>query len=227
MSAVRRINTLTANTSHPTDFCNHSSASLITQGTAFGRPYTLSVLAAGLITALVSPVHAAEMERINVTGSHIQRVDLETASPVTVITHEQIVQSGHVSLENLLQEIGASAGPAGNATNAYWTSNGYGSAQVNLRGLGIKRTLVLLNGKRAVNGGTGANASVDLNMIPVGMIERIDVLKDGASAIYGADAIAGVINIITKRSQEGVSVLGNLNQFQLAKILFITPQAKT
>lgn len=117
------------------------------------------------------------MERISVTGSHIQRASLETASPVTVITHEQIVQSGHVSLENLLQEISASAGPAGNASNAYWTRNGYGTAQVNLRGLGIKRTLVLLNGKRVVNGGTGANASVDLNMIPVGMIERIDVLK--------------------------------------------------
>jgi iron complex outermembrane receptor protein len=212
MSAVRRINTLTENTTHPTDFCNHSRASLINQGTSCARPYTLSVLAASLITALVSPVHAAEMERISVTGSHIQRADLETASPVTLITHEQIVQSGHVNLENLLQEISASAGPAGNATNAYWTSNGYGTAQINLRGLGINRTLVLLNGKRVVNGGTGANASVDLNMIPVGMIERIDVLKDGASAIYGADAIAGVINIITKRSQKGVKVSGKYGQ---------------
>src|SRR3546814_11259716 len=71
-------------------------------------------------------------------------------------------------------------------------SNGYGTTQVNLRGLGINRTLVLLNGRRIVNGGTGANSSVDLNIIPVALIESVEVLKDGASAIYGADAVAGV-----------------------------------
>jgi outer membrane receptor for ferrienterochelin and colicin len=77
----------------------------------------------------------------------------------------------------------ASAGFGGNQTNAYWADNGYGTAQVNLRGLGINRTLVLLNGRRIVNGGTGANSSVDLNIIPVALIERVEVLKDGASAI--------------------------------------------
>ena len=100
----------------------------------------------------------------------------------------------------------ASAGPAGNSSNAYWTSNGYGTAQVNLRGLGINRTLVLLNGRRIVNGGTGANSSVDLNMIPSALIQRIEVLKDGASAIYGADAVAGVVNIITKKNFSGAKL---------------------
>lgn len=144
------------------------------------------------------------VERIEVTGSHISRTQVETAAPLTVINKEQILQSGIVNVENLLQELSVSAGPAGNATNAYWTSNGYATAQVNLRGLGIKRTLVLVNGKRMVNGGTGANSSVDLNMIPVSSIARIEVLKDGASAIYGADAIAGVVNIITDKPIDGI-----------------------
>lgn len=144
-----------------------------------------------------------EVERIEVTGSRIKRADMESASPVTVISAAQISMSGISNVENLLQEMSFSAGVAGNATNAYWTSGGYGTAQVNLRGLGIKRTLVLFNGRRVVGGGTGANSSVDLNMIPTSMIERIEVLKDGASAVYGADAVAGVVNIITKKDFDG------------------------
>ncbi|MBT1063314.1 TonB-dependent receptor [Bowmanella sp. Y26] len=143
------------------------------------------------------------VEKISITGSRIKRADLETASPVTVLSAEQIAVSGISNVENLLQEMSFSAGVAGNATNAYWTSGGYGTAQVNLRGLGIKRTLVLLNGRRVVGGGTGANSSVDLNMIPTSIIERIEVLKDGSSAVYGADAVAGVVNIITKQEFQG------------------------
>jgi outer membrane cobalamin receptor len=146
-----------------------------------------------------------EIEKISITGSHIKRADFETASPISVITAEQIALTGIVNVEDLLQRMPFSAGVAGNATNAYWTSGGYGTAQVNLRGMGIKRTLVLLNGRRMVNGGTGANSSVDLNTIPTGLIERIDILKDGASAIYGADAVAGVVNIITKNDLEGAT----------------------
>src|SRR3546814_11334819 len=86
------------------------------------------------------------------------------------------------------------------------SSDLYGTTQVNLRGLGINRTLVLLNGRRIVNGGTGANSSVDLNIIPVALIERVEVLKDGASAIYGADAVAGVVNIITRKEFDGAEV---------------------
>lgn len=145
-------------------------------------------------------------ERIEITGSRIKQVDLESASPVTVIDAQQIAFSGISSVEELLQEMTAAAGPAGNATNAYWTSNGYATAQINLRGLGIKRTLVLLNGRRIVAGGTGANDSPDLNMIPVNLIKRIEVLKDGASAVYGADAIAGVVNIITKDDFSGAQL---------------------
>jgi len=144
-----------------------------------------------------------DVERIEVTGSRIKRADMESASPVAVISAAEISMSGISNVENLLQEMSFSAGVAGNATNAYWTSGGYGTAQVNLRGMGIKRTLVLFNGRRVVGGGTGANSSVDLNMIPTSMIERIEVLLDGASAIYGADAVAGVVNIITKKEFDG------------------------
>src|SRR3546814_2684608 len=142
------------------------------------------------------------MDTVTVTGSHIKRAQISVVGPVTVIDRESIERPGAISVETLLQKLPANAGFAGNQTNAYWASNGYGTAQVNLRGLGIKRTLVLLNGRRLVAGGTGANSSPDLNMIPVSAIARIDVLKDGASAIYGADAVAGVVNIITNRSEE-------------------------
>lgn len=147
----------------------------------------------------------ATAERVEVTGSRInlKQVQISGVGPVTVIDSEAIQRSGAISAETLLQRLPASAGAAGNQTGAYWTSNGYGTTQVNLRGLGINRTLVLLNGRRVVNGGTGANSSVDLNMIPVALIERIEVLKDGASAIYGADAVAGVVNIITKKGLDG------------------------
>lgn len=147
---------------------------------------------------------AKTLETVTVTGSHIKRAQISGVGPVTVIDREAIERSGAISVETLLQRLPAAAGFAGNQTNAYWADNGYGTTQVNLRGLGINRTLVLLNGRRVVNGGTGANSSVDLNVIPIALIERVEVLKDGASAIYGADAVAGVVNIITKRKFDGI-----------------------
>src|SRR6185436_5773925 len=167
----------------------------------------IRLTAAAATLAASSPVIEAQqapssseqgLSEVTVTGSRIRRQDLDGVGPVTVLDSEAIAATGATSAEVLLQRMSASAGVAGNQTNAYWTGNGYGTAQVNLRGLGINRTLVLLNGRRVVYGGTGANSAVDLNMIPTSMIERIEVLKDGASALYGADAVAGVVNIITR-----------------------------
>src|SRR5262249_41893767 len=90
-----------------------------------------------------------------------------------------------------------------NAINVQFNNGGDGSTRVNLRGLGAQRTLVLLNGRRVVPGGIGADSSVDLNAIPLALIERVEGLKDGASAIYGSDAIGGVVNIITRQSFSG------------------------
>jgi outer membrane receptor protein involved in Fe transport len=138
-------------------------------------------------------------EEIFVTGSRIRRKDLTTPAPVTVISKEQVVASGKVSLGDFLQSLPEQ----GNATNTSVNNGGDGSTRIDLRGLGTARTLVLLNGHRVVPGGTGANASVDLNTIPTAMIERIEILKDGASAVYGSDAIAGVVNIITRKHFSG------------------------
>ena len=175
-------------------------------------PHRLAAAVGALLTAGTSQADtppaqsqdATTMEAVMVTGSHIKRAQISGVGPVTVIDADAIERSGAISVENILQRMPASAGFAGNQTNAYWADNGYGTTQVNLRGLGINRTLVLLNGRRVVNGGTGANSSVDLNVIPVALIERIEILKDGASAIYGADAVAGVVNIITKKNFNGL-----------------------
>ncbi|MGL4474693.1 MAG: TonB-dependent receptor plug domain-containing protein [Shewanella sp.] len=143
---------------------------------------------------------AEKVERIEVTGSRIQRADMETASPVTVIDAATIKAEGFTSVDQMLQVQTSMAGAAIGST----TNNGAdGVAQVDLRGMGSQRTLVLLNGRRMVNSGSGADSSVDLNSIPVAMISRVEILKDGASAVYGSDAIAGVVNIITKTDFEG------------------------
>ncbi|WP_082191580.1 TonB-dependent receptor [Cellvibrio sp. pealriver] len=137
-----------------------------------------------------------------VTGSHLS-LEAPAYSPITVIDQEQISRSGANSLDELLQQLPISAGYAGNAGNTYWGTNGNSSTHVNLRGLGINRTLVLIDGHRIANGGTGANAAVDLNAIPLSLVERIEIFRDGASAIYGADAVAGVVNIITRTNLQG------------------------
>jgi iron complex outermembrane receptor protein len=178
---------------------------------------SLPLLATACTAVLISQnsraqAPASTLEEVEVTGSRIKRQDLEGVGPVTVFDAQDIEATGITSTEALLQRFSASAGFAGNQTNAYWTGNGYGTAQVNLRGLGINRTLVLLNGRRIVYGGTGANSAVDLNLIPTAIIERIDVLKDGASALYGADAVAGVVNIITKRNFDGLELDAQFGQ---------------
>ncbi|MCL2915680.1 TonB-dependent receptor [Shewanella corallii] len=145
----------------------------------------------------------ADVERIEVTGSRIQRTDMETASPVTTIDAASIQATGATSIDEVLQKM-TSAGGA--MTNPAVNNGSLGNASINLRGLGSQRTLVLVNSRRMVNSGTGAAARVDLNTIPVSMIKRIEVLKDGASAVYGTDAVAGVVNIILKDDFEGLEM---------------------
>jgi outer membrane receptor protein involved in Fe transport len=135
-----------------------------------------------------------------VTGSLIGRPEVGSPSPVSVVDRERLVRSGMTNLGDVLQQIPAQ----GNATNAQNNNGGDGSTRINLRSLGVKRTLVLLDGRRVVASGLGADSSVDLGTIPLAMIERVEVLKDGASAIYGSDAIAGVVNLITRTNVSGV-----------------------
>ncbi|ABZ76488.1 TonB-dependent receptor [Shewanella halifaxensis HAW-EB4] len=169
----------------------------------FGLIASVSSTAVSVSNTAFAEEVGADVERIAVTGSRIQRQDMETASPVTVIGANEIRAEGFTSVDEILQAQTSMAGAAvGSSTN----NGADGVAQVDLRGMGSQRTLVLLNGRRMVNSGSGADSAVDLNSIPVAMIARVEILKDGASAVYGSDAIAGVVNIITKKDFEGFQV---------------------
>jgi outer membrane receptor protein involved in Fe transport len=154
----------------------------------------------GATTAMVAPAAFAadgegeKAERIQVTGSRITRLDIEGANPVQTITAADIKISGIDNVGDLLQEVPSVAGAA---TNTSINNGGEGAVRVSLRGLGAQYTLVLLNGRRIVTSGTGADTSVDLGNIPTAIIKRVEILKDGASSVYGSDAIGGVVNIIT------------------------------
>jgi outer membrane receptor protein involved in Fe transport len=141
-----------------------------------------------------------DVEEIVVTGTLVRRKDLTTPAPVAVISKFEIESSGKVSIGDILQNLPAQSGAVDLSVN----NGGNGGTYISLRGIGAHRTLVLLNGRRMVYGGTGADSAVDINSIPASAIERIEVLKDGASAIYGSDAIGGVVNIITKQDYSGV-----------------------
>ncbi len=138
-------------------------------------------------------------EEIVVTGTRIRRKDLTTPAPVSIVNRDALQNSGKVSLGDFLQALPEQ----GNTVNTQVNNGNDGSVRVSLRSLGSARTLVLVNGRRMVYGGTGADAAVDLNTIPAAAIERIEILKDGASAVYGSDAIAGVVNVILKRKYTG------------------------
>jgi outer membrane receptor protein involved in Fe transport len=141
----------------------------------------------------------AKTEVITVTGSLIGRKEVDSPSPISVVDKEKLVSAGITNVGDILQKIPAQ----GNAINAQNNNGGDGSTRIDLRSLGAKRTLVLLNGRRVVSSGLGADESVDIGTIPLAMIERVEVLKDGASAIYGSDAISGVVNIITRSNFNG------------------------
>lgn len=166
------------------------------------RPLALAT-ASALAAAWMAPALAQDtsgdqapktLDSVVVTGSRLRRVDTETANPVVTVSREQITASGKATVGDLLQSLPSIAG---NATNPYTNNGGgTGASTVSLRGLGDKRTLVLVNGTRL--------AYNDVNAIPASMIERIEVLSDGASAVYGSDAIGGVVNFILRERYEGV-----------------------
>jgi outer membrane receptor protein involved in Fe transport len=169
------------------------------------RSALLAGASAAAVTAL--PVVAQDsgdaLEEIVVTGSRIRRVDAETATPLLVLDAGDIRASGVTTLGDLVQRVPSVAGAATNPQ----VNNGGGDGQSNveLRGLGTQRTLVLLNGRRFGALGKDSGA-VDINLIPVNFVERVEIVKEGAGAIYGSDAIAGVVNFITKRDIDGADL---------------------
>ena len=173
----------------------------------------LSGAALAQTTAPATPAPGQKLEKITITGSSIKRLADEKAMPIEVITATQVRQLGLTSVDQIVDNLTANAGSINQVTNnAVFGGDGektFGGANfANLRGLGPTGTLVLLNGRRVSTHGM-SGGSVDLNAIPMDAIERVEVLKDGASAIYGTDAIGGVINFITKTNYQGVSLSGS------------------
>ena len=148
------------------------------------------------------------LEAVEVTGSKIKRVDAETAAPVQVITRAEIEKTGLTNVFDVLNNITASDG-SGLSTVTTQTNGSDGTQTISLRGLGASRTLVLVDGHRWIS----IDGIVDTTTIPIAIVERIDVLKEGASAIYGSDAIAGVINIITRKNFEGAQAGMSYGQY--------------
>lgn len=150
----------------------------------------------------------ATLDRVEVTGSRIKRVDAETSQPVLTLDKEAIRATGLTSIGDIIQQITAN----GSTLNSTFNNGGNGETRVSLRNLGSNRTLVLVNGRRWV-GGTGLGGAVDLNTIPTAMVERIDVLKDGASTLYGSDAIAGVVNVVLRNEFDGAEANSTYSVF--------------
>ena len=161
------------------------------------------LLAVGGFSAWAQQAEPQQIERVTVTGSAIKRLDAETAVPVTVFKMKDLRQQGLTTVEQVMNTLTASQASLG-TSQAVGASTG-GASFADLRGVGANKTLVLLNGRRIANNAFDGSAP-DLNMIPFAAIERIEVLRDGASALYGTDAIGGVINFITRKEYQGGTV---------------------
>jgi iron complex outermembrane receptor protein len=179
----------------------------MSQHSIIARAVRRTLFASALAAGSNLPAHAqdqdpqatTELGKQTVTGSRIRRIDVETSSPVFTIDRNAIEKTGAVTLGSLLQQAPVVAGAATNPS----VNNGGGSgvSTVSLRGVGAQRTLVLVNGRRWIT--DPDFDAVDINAIPINLIERVEVLKDGASAIYGSDAIGGVVNFITRKEFDG------------------------
>lgn len=152
---------------------------------------------------------ATSLDSIEVTGSRLSRADFEGALPVTVINRDNIAASGKISVADALRS------STFNSFGSYTSisgSTGQGQSVAALRGLGSARTLVLIDGRRIATSPSLAGAGVDLNTIPLAAVERIEVLSDGASAVYGSDAIGGVINVILRKDFNGVEITAGMGR---------------
>ena len=168
-----------------------------------------AVPAAAAVAAMPA---TTQLKRVEVTGSAVRRADAETAVPVTILRAEELKKQGVTTTEQMVQRITGSQSMM-NSAGSVGASTG-GASYADMRGIGANKTLILLNGRRLANNalsgvGTPNGSAIDLNMIPFAAIDRIEVLRDGASALYGTDAIGGVINFITKKSlTDGTLSLG-------------------
>ncbi|HET7811197.1 MAG TPA: TonB-dependent receptor [Steroidobacteraceae bacterium] len=181
------------------------------------RAVRLALLVSATPALLTRPAHAQDqdpaagesqpMEEVVVTGSRILSPNLTSPSPIQSVSAADIQNTGTVNAQDLLLKNPTIGTPTLSRSNSAFLTSGVGVATVDLRNLGIDRTLTLVDGRRFVSGNPGS-AAVDFNTIPAQFIERIDVLTGGASAVYGSDAVAGVVNIIYKKNFEGLTFDG-------------------
>ena len=169
------------------------------------KVYAGVLAAVGTMSAVVGTAAMAQEQRIEITGSRIKRIAAEGPLPVEVITRADIERKGVSSTNDLLRSLSYMA--SFNDELFANSPNFSGAATAGFRGLDGAQTVILLNSRRLANYGFDG-AFVNLNTIPLGAIERVEILKDGASAIYGADAIGGVINFITRRDYSGFNISG-------------------
>ncbi|MGJ7902246.1 TonB-dependent receptor plug domain-containing protein [Lysobacter sp. 1R34A] len=153
---------------------------------------------------------ATTLDRIEVTGSRIRSVDVETAQPVLSISRQQIEKQGFKSVADILQNVTAAGTPAITRSQPLSSGEQVGGTFISLRDLGSQRTLILINGRRL---GISTTGQQDVSSIPASVVERIEILKDGASSIYGSDAMAGVVNIITRTNFEGAQANAYFGQY--------------
>lgn len=171
---------------------------------------TLLLVGAVASSSAFAQEQATNLDRITVTGSNIPRTNTETPSPVQVVTRQEIDRTGKTTVAEYLQTLTADG--AGSIPKTFGNGFAGGGAGISLRGLGAGSTLVLLNGRRMATYGLaddGQKVFTDLSTIPLDAVERVEVLKDGASAIYGSDAIAGVVNIILRSDFQGAILRGS------------------
>ena len=177
-------------------------------GLIFGGGLSSALLFAASAYGQSAEPGAQRLERVEVTGSSIKRIEGETALPVQVLTKEDIQQTGASTTEQLLKMVSAAASSGSTSVANTAAGGGQGGAgsysAISLRGLGSARTLVLVNGRRVAP--VAGTTAIDISTIPVTAIDRIEVLKDGASAIYGSDAVAGVVNFILRKDFTGTEV---------------------
>ena len=172
--------------------------------TAVARASQWACFAALAATPLLAV--AQDNQRVEITGSSIKRIDGETALPVQIISRKEIERSGALNVEQLLQSVTSLSSSGGLTSSSASGATTGGISAISLRGLTSIRTLVLINGRRIAPYGigfTGDSVSVDVNSIPLSAIDRVEVLKDGASAVYGSDAVAGVVNFILRNAWQG------------------------
>ncbi|MBS0373726.1 MAG: TonB-dependent receptor [Proteobacteria bacterium] len=183
-------------------------------GARRGLPAALLLMPLAASAADGPPASATPIETLEpvvVTGSYIRRTDTESPSPVTVITSEDLAKQGYSTIADAIRSV--SADGSGTLTQAFSGAMAGGASGVSLRGLSVDATLVLVDGHRMAPyplADDGQRPFVDISALPMGIVERVEVLRDGASAIYGSDAIAGVVNIITKKEFTGLDLTGTL-----------------